>query len=146
MKQRSNIGYGNDWATPSAFFDALNQEFHFDHDPCPLCADFDGLAAPWGWFNFCNPPYDKDGKTAFVRCAIAERERGKVTVLLLPVSTSTELFRDLFAVADEIRFVHKRLKFNGGKGTGMHDSMVVVLRPESIRQKVSLINHEGKEL
>jgi site-specific DNA-methyltransferase (adenine-specific) len=146
MKKRSNSGYGNDWATPPAFYTVLDREFHFDHDPCPLRATSDGLAAPWGERNFVNPPYDAKGKALFVRRAISERAAGNLSVLLLPVSTSTKLFAELFVVADEIRLVHRRLKFNGGDTTGMHDSMVVILRPDSNRRTLKVINHEGTEL
>lgn len=47
-----------DWATPQAFFDELNSEFHFTLDPCAnesnhKCACYfteadDGLKQPWG--------------------------------------------------------------------------------------------------
>lgn len=47
-----------DWATPQAFFDLLDSEFHFTLDPCAnesnhKCARFfteadDGLKQPWG--------------------------------------------------------------------------------------------------
>jgi len=32
------------WATPSAVYEALNAEFRFDFDPCPLDGTTDGLA------------------------------------------------------------------------------------------------------
>jgi hypothetical protein len=143
MKKRNNMGYGNDWETPPGFYAMLDKEFGFDHDPCPLRADFDGLAGKWGKRNYCNPPYDRTGKEAFIVRAIQERKAGNLTVLLIPVSTSTDAFAKLFAVADEIRFVHRRLKFNDTKSSGMHDSMIVVLRPGTARKKVSLICHDG---
>lgn len=31
------------WATPKAVYDALDSEFHFDYDPCPLRSEVDGL-------------------------------------------------------------------------------------------------------
>lgn len=47
-----------DWATPQAFFDQLDSEFHFTLDPCAnesnhKCNRFytkadDGLTKPWG--------------------------------------------------------------------------------------------------
>lgn len=47
-----------DWETPQDFFDALDQEFHFDLDPCAddtnaKCADYytkeqNGLLKDWG--------------------------------------------------------------------------------------------------
>ena len=48
----------NEWATPQAFFDELNKEFHFTLDPCategnhkcPLyyTKEQDGLSQDWG--------------------------------------------------------------------------------------------------
>ena len=52
----------NEWATPRAFFAALNAEFHFDLDPCATpqnakCKKFytienDGLTKDWGGQEF----------------------------------------------------------------------------------------------
>ncbi len=39
---------GDDWKTPDAFYSALDRVYHFDFDPCPYQADFDGLAITWG--------------------------------------------------------------------------------------------------
>lgn len=39
------------WATPKDVYDALDTEFHFNFDPCPLDGDQDGLAplfVQWG--------------------------------------------------------------------------------------------------
>lgn len=47
MKNR-NLIHSDDWATPKAFYDALNAEFHFDHDPCPLRGRGGGLKATGG--------------------------------------------------------------------------------------------------
>lgn len=60
-----------EWATPRAFFEALDKEFHFTLDPCATaenakCAKFytketDGLAQSWrGERVFCNPPYGRE--------------------------------------------------------------------------------------
>lgn len=49
------------WPTPTATYAALNDEFHFDFDPCPMGGTEDGLSTlftPWtGRRVFCNPPY-----------------------------------------------------------------------------------------
>lgn len=136
MKNR-NIEHSDNWATPKEFYEALNAEFNFDFDPCPLNADFDGLKIEWGGVNFVNPPYSRKLKEAFVAKAIEQMRKGKTSVMLLPVSTSTELFHGLIKPnAHEIRFVRKRIKFLGvnTKGeyvtnkTPMHDSMVVVFK------------------
>ena len=136
MKNR-NIQHSDNWATPKEFYDALNAEFGFDFDPCPLNADFDGLKIEWGGVNFVNPPYSRKLKEAFVAKAIEQMRNGKTSVMLLPVSTSTALFHDRIKPnAHEIRFVRKRIKFLGvnTKGeyvtnkTPMHDSMIVIFR------------------
>jgi len=142
MKNR-NLNHVDNWTTPKDFYDKLNAEFNFDFDPCPLnrgeiTPDKDGLLIEWGLRNFINPPYSRTLKEAFVKKAIMESNNGKLCVMLLPVSTSTKLFHDYIQPnAKEIRFLKGRLKFstfdeNGNlytpKQSGMHDSMIVILK------------------
>jgi site-specific DNA-methyltransferase (adenine-specific) len=136
MKNK-NLNNHNDWATPKEFYQKLDKEFNFDFDPCPLFADFDGLEIEWGERNFINPPYSKKLKDAFVKKAIEESVKGKLCVLLLPVSTSTVLFHNYIQPnAEEIRFIKGRVKFAGvntfgekvTNKVGMHDSMLVILK------------------
>ena len=93
-----------------------------------------------GGVNFINPPYSRKLKEAFVLRAIEFSKKGKVCVMLLPVSTSTKLFHDhILPNASEIRFLRGRVKFEGvnTKGervtnkAGMHDSMIVVFNNSS---------------
>ena len=139
MKNR-NLNHKDDWATPAEFYKQLDDEFHFDFDPCPLHARFDAFTRKWGKRNFINPPYSRKLKEAFVIRAIYEaKERKHLCVMLLPVSTSTALFHDWIQPnATEIRFVRGRISFEGvntkgkhvGKGSKpMHDSMIVIFRP-----------------
>lgn len=88
-----------------------------------------------GGANFINPPYSRKLKEAFVRKALEESKRGKLCVLLLPVSTSTALFHDVIKPnARSIEFVRGRIKFEQldddgvfrAHGCGQHDSMIVV--------------------
>ena len=132
---QARIASGDDWKTPDAFYNKLNEEFKFDFDPCPYQSDFDGLKIEWGQSNFINPPYSRILKEAFVKKALEESKKGKTCVLLLPVSTSTKLFHEVIQPnAKEIRFVKGRLKFeqkdeNGNfvsKGCGQDDSMIIV--------------------
>ncbi len=139
MKNR-NLNHSDNWATPKEFYDKLNDEFAFDFDPCPLndgeiTPDKDGLLIEWGERNYINPPYSRALKEAFVLKAIEESKKGKVCVMLLPVSTSTKLFHEhIKPNANEIRFVKGRIKFLGVNTKGeyvtdkapMHDSMIVV--------------------
>jgi hypothetical protein len=134
MKNR-NLEHSDNWATPKELYNKLNTEFNFDFDPCPLHSDFDGLAIEWGQRNYINPPYSRKLKEAFVIKAIEESKKGKVCVMLLPVSTSTKLFhKHILPNAKDIRFLEGRVRFLGINTKGeyvtekapMHDSMVVV--------------------
>ncbi len=142
MKNR-NLQVDDNWATPKEFYNKLNEEFNFDFDPCPynespITPETDGLLMEWGERNFINPPYSRKTKELFVLKAIDEGKKGKLRVLLLPVSTSTKLFHDhIQPNAKEIRFIQGRIKFQKKdpetgmfytpKNGGMHDSMIVVL-------------------
>ena len=140
MKNR-NLEHKDEWKTPQSFYDKLNREFNFDFDPCPLrhCEihpEIDGLLISWGERNYINPPYSQKLKNSFILRAVEEMKKGKLCVMLLPVSTSTKVFHDIILPnAKEIRFVKKRISFEGvntygekvGKGSApMHDSMIVV--------------------
>ena len=141
MKNR-NLDHSDNWATPKEFYNKLDQEFNFDFDPCPLnlgeiTPENDGLLIEWGLSNFVNPPYSRDLKEKFVIKAIEESKKGKLCVMLLPVSTSTKLFHDhILPNQKEIRFIKGRIKFLGINTKGeyvtnkapMHDSMIVVLK------------------
>ena len=74
-------------------------------------------------------------KESFIKKAVEEFKKGKLCVMLLPVSTSTRLFHDhILPNKTEIRFVKGRIKFVGvntygvkvNNKAGMHDSMVVI--------------------
>lgn len=134
MKNR-NLEHSDNWATPKQLYNKLNEEFKFDFDPCPLHSNFDGLSIEWGKSNYINPPYSRELKEAFVIKAIEESKKGKVCVMLLPVSTSTKLFhKHILPNAKDIRFLEGRVRFLGINTKGeyvtdkapMHDSMVVV--------------------
>lgn len=137
MKDR-NLKHSDNWKTPPEVFNKLNEEFNFDFDPCPYSEGepiVNGLEVGWGERNFINPPYSRKLKEAFIVKAIEEAKKGKLCVLLLPVSTSTKVFHEhILPNKKEIRFVRGRIAFQGynTKGEwstnnkGMHDSMIVV--------------------
>lgn len=86
------------WITPPKLYQALDEEFAFDFDPCPFPRkdNYNSLELPWGRMNYCNPPFRKTdgnihGPTAFVRKAIEEQQKGNSTVLLLPVQSYVNL-------------------------------------------------------
>ncbi len=139
MKNR-NLKHSDNWQTPPELYNQLNKEFNFNFDPCPLNHDlqiWDGLKIEWKERNFINPPYSRKLKDLFVKKAIEESKKGKLCVLLLPVSTSTKLFHDhILPNKKEIRFLKGRVKFIGintfgnlvQNKAGMHDSMIVILK------------------
>lgn len=127
------------WATPDYIYNPLNEEFQFDFDPCPLNHDisiWDGLLVEWGRSNFVNPPYSAFLKKAFILKAIEEKQKGKRSVFIVPVSTSTVLFHDFIRpnIIEPPRFIRGRVKFIGyntkgkriSKTNAMHDSMILV--------------------
>ena len=134
ITDRNNQPTHDNWKTPSYLYDELDREFHFNFDPCPLNADFNGLEIEWGTSNFINPPYNKIDKPRFIQKAWDEWQSGKTCVLLLPVATSTIIFHKLIYPYAEIRFLKGRVAFEGfnsngkyvTKKKGKHDSMIVV--------------------
>ena len=99
------------WATPRAVFDALNDEFAFNFDPCPLGGLVDGLAQSWaGKRVYCNPPYGRGvGKWLAKAC------EADLAVYLLPARTDTAWWHEYAMRATEIRFLRGRLKFGDAK-------------------------------
>jgi phage N-6-adenine-methyltransferase len=127
-----------EWATPRAFFDALDAEFHFTLDPCATpenakCARYftreqDGLAQDWGGQKvFCNPPYGRAIKDWVRKCWEESRKPDTLCVMLIPARTDTAYFHDyIYKKAREIRFIRGRLHFNESKVGAPFPSMVVI--------------------
>lgn len=116
MKNR-NLDHKDHWATPPHVYFHLNKQYNFDFDPCPLNHDlksWDGTAVEWGKVNFVNPPYNLKSKEAFVKKAVEESKKGKLVVMLLPVSTSTKLFHETILKAGaDVKFCKGRIPFIG---------------------------------
>ena len=141
MKNR-NLDHKNDWRTPKYLIEELEREFWKMFDPCPFQHDlskWDWLKREWGNINFINPPYSRKLKELFIRKAYDESLKGKLCIMLLPVSTSTKIFHEIIYPYGEIRFIFKRIKFSGWnskgvyvtKSTGMHDSMLVIFKSQT---------------
>ena len=126
-----------EWATPQAFFDNLNNEFHFeldiaaseDNHKCEryYTKDTDGLAHQDDWYGtiWCNPPYGREIGKWVEACA---RYRGGQCVMLLPARTDTRWFHD-YIYNDpkaDIRFIKGRLHFNESKEAAPFPSMIVI--------------------
>jgi hypothetical protein len=128
--------------TPPELYAALDSEFHFDFDPCPYPkpADFNGLVAPWGERNYCNPPFwhidGQAGITAWVRKALAERDLGKLTVMALPVDGWVKLLLDACAPSPDVRFLAEWywMTPNGDRRKDPRKLALWVIRPKPARE------------
>ena len=128
----------SEWATPQAFFNDLDREFHFTLDPCSTddnakcelhyTVDNDGLTQDWGGQRvFCNPPYGRKIKDWVRKCWIESRKPNTLVVMLIPARTDTSYFHDyIYGKAREIRFIKGRLHFNESKQGAPFPSMVVI--------------------
>lgn len=117
--------------TPDGFYNQLNDEFHFDFDPCPLNGETDGLVINWGKRVYANPPYGKEIQR-WLHKAIGEIENGRteLAVFLLPAYTDVKWFHEIvLPLASEIRFIKGRLKFGTHNNTAPFASMVVIFKP-----------------
>lgn len=114
-----------DWQTPASVFNELNDEFHFDHDPCPPNYSVDGLQSEWGNSNFVNPPYGRE-LPEFIAKGYEEWQKGKTVVFLIPSRTDTRWWHAYCMKATEIRFIKGRLKFEGAVHNAPFPSAIVV--------------------
>ncbi len=115
-----------DWKTPEAVYNALDDEFQFDFDPCPAHPTFDGLAVEWGQRCFVNPPYKEIAK--WMQKAYSEWASGSLVVMLIPSRTDTRWWHDFVMKATEIRFIRGRLRFQGAKHNAPFPSAIIVFR------------------
>lgn len=124
------------WITPPDLMAQLNAEFHFDFDPCPYPrpAGFNGLNEDWGCSNYVNPPFGQDvdhgtNSMTWARKGIAEAEKGKTVVFILPVSGWVET---LLEAGAEVRHVG-RVKWLNPSGKAIQrprwGSALFILRP-----------------
>jgi site-specific DNA-methyltransferase (adenine-specific) len=126
-----------EWETPQAFFDKLNEEFHFGLDPCATADnakclkyyDRNGLSRSWADCPvFCNPPYGRELAKWVWKAWHDSQLSPYPIVMLLPARTDTGWWHNYVMQADEIRFVKGRLKFGGSDNSATFPSVVVVFR------------------
>lgn len=94
------------WATPAWLYDALDAEFGFNYDPCPLNCEGDALLEDWsGKRCFINPPYSN------IEPWVRKARQAEIAVLLLPVRTDSNWHRLLIEKDIETRYFRKRIAF-----------------------------------
>lgn len=121
------------WGTPHAVYAALDAEFHFTFDPCPLMDPqqaglslwgTDGLAKSWdGQRVFCNPPYGPG-----IDRWLAKAREADLAVYLLPARTDTRWWHEYALKANEIRFLRGRLRFGNAVNAAPFPSVVLVYK------------------
>lgn len=114
------------WATPKDVYEALDVEFHFNFDPCPMDGTEDGRArlfSSWeGRRAYCNPPYGPQ-----VWMFLERANEAEVAVFLLAARTDTKWFHKIvLPTAREVRFIEGRLKFGNAVNSAPFPSMIVV--------------------
>jgi len=113
-----------DWRTPKAFYQALDAEFHFNFDPCPMGSKFDGLTCDCGRVTYVNPPFK--GIEKWVKKGWEENQKGKTVVFLIPSRTDTRWWHDYCMKATEIRFIKGRIHYDDSKNAAPFPSCVVI--------------------
>lgn len=137
-ENKFHVGNGEDgkhyWLKPPEVYLPLHAEFNFDFDPCPhpLPEGFDGLTCEWGQRNWVNPPFGsimhegkKKGPTAWMRKAILEQSKGKLSVVVYPIDKWVLMMIEACGTSANIRNlgdVRWLATEDGsqGKGTGRH--------------------------
>ncbi|NLH78418.1 MAG: hypothetical protein GX465_15410, partial [Acidobacteria bacterium] len=129
-KLRNDIG-GDFDLDPAATPGNAKAPLYYTEEDNGLVKHWD-ICNPSTTFVFCNPPYGREvGK--WVRKAFRETDREVISYLLLKVSSDTDWWHDYVLRADEIRFIHHRVKYEGvSEGPAPFPSCIVVFRPEKL--------------
>lgn len=129
-----------EWETPLELFRELDNEFHFNLDPCStdenakcvnhFTKEIDGLKQNWkGYRVFCNPPYGRKETGEWVKkCFCESQKENTLVVMLIPARTDTKWFHEYIYHYAEIRFLKGRLKFGNSRNSAPFPSMVVIFR------------------
>lgn len=133
----------DNWQTPQAFFDRLNNVFAFTLDPCAdptnaKCPKYfttfeDGLAQSWdGERVFMNPPYGKQIGLWMKKASEAKA----LVVCLVPARTDTRWWHDYVVEGNGmVSFLKGRLSFGKGVTPAPFPSAVVIFTGNAILNK-----------
>jgi phage N-6-adenine-methyltransferase len=135
--------------TPLWLFRRLDEEFHFELDAAasPVnakCAKYftkedDALQYRWEAYKsiFINPPYNHRALWAFMLkslCTVLMNE-GKI-VLLVPCKTDQDWWCKIVVnFAQEIRFIHRRIRYEGNTGQPQFASCIIVFDGQRLGQQ-----------
>lgn len=126
----------NEWATPQALFDELNQEFGFTLDAAASDKNYkvstyftekdDALTKDWLGTVWLNPPYGRQIKDFIAKAYSESNKHGSTIVCLIPSRTDTAYWHDYVMKAKEIRYIRGRLKFNNHQNSAPFPSAIVI--------------------
>jgi site-specific DNA-methyltransferase (adenine-specific) len=131
----------DEWATPQDIFNELNNEFHFNLDPCANESNYkcnyyftkeqDGLIQNWGGHRvFCNPPYGRRVGLWVEKAYKESQKPDTLVVMLIPARTDTKWFHKFVYGKAEIRFIEGRLKYGNARYNAPFPSMVIIFGKE----------------
>ena len=134
----------NDYETPPELYNMALMLLgldEFDLDTCCsrknipaknyyIDGETDGLTAEWKYINWCNPPYDVCAK--WIKKAYDEQQKGKETMMLIPVRTETKYWHDyiLFNPKVHINWLRKGYGFinpDTGKSCGVFKNALALV-------------------
>ena len=159
MAQLSKVLFSStkeDWATPQDFFDKLNEEFHFDLDPCAdaenaKCKEYftkeeNGLLKDWGGGVASSAiHHTAEHQRANGSGSVTKKRRSpeRLSLHLFRRRTDTRFFHDYIYHKAEIRFIKGRLKFGGCKDAAPFPSMVVIFGKEREHEETEHAGSRG---
>ena len=136
-----------EWPTPPAFFNKLNEEFHFSLDPCATAQNArsaryslrkipNGLLQDWGLHNvfFAIRLTERGCRDWARKCYEASHNGALVVLTCARPHPHTRWFHDwVYGKAAEMEPVRGRLKFGDGKQSAPFPSLVSVFKPQLTR-------------
>lgn len=107
----------DDVQTPKWLYQALNERYSFNHDPCPFKWKGEveggapnGLSSEWGTRSFVNPPFSQI--KVWLKKGLEEYQKGKLVVFLISARVNSKYWSDLvFPNATGIQFLQGFFKF-----------------------------------
>lgn len=120
----------DDYITPDRVFDYIYDTWGLligeMYDPCPIDFERDGLEFMWKKHNYVNPPYSLLNE--FVNKAIEQSKLGAETIMLLPSKTDQKFFHILIRNGYTIKWIRKRLKFEGEENNSPQTHFLVLIK------------------
>jgi phage N-6-adenine-methyltransferase len=148
----------NDWRTPSALWEKLNVEYHFNIDAAAdefntkrsvffdgKTPETDALIRSWDVFDgksrvWCNPPYQPKGSVeTWLQRGLNQAALGVFSVFLVPMASSVAWFNDLVVPVAQWHTFRGRISFedplasnaDDERNSPKQDNLLVIFDPFS---------------